>query len=405
MTAGASPAAAAPVALSLDVTAVPPSPGGAGRYTVNLAAGLALRGDVRLTLVSRASDAARWRQLAPQAEVSGAAPSPRPARLVWEQVRLPGLLAGLPVQLHHSPHYTMPEAASLPRVVTVHDLTFFDHPEWHERSKVAFFRRAVRSAAERAEVLICVSRSTADQLRRTCRVAGEVRVIPHGVDHSRFHPIAGGGELGTLGGLGVRQPYVAFVGTIEPRKDVPTLVRAFDKIAHRHQDLSLVLAGGRGWGDKALQQALGEMRRPQRVLRLGYLADAALPALLRHAAAVAYQSLAEGFGLPVLEALACGAPVVTSGGTPMGEIASGAALLVPPGDPDALAGALDMLVQGDEGLAARAARGLEVARRHTWDASIAAHVEAYRAAIARAAAGQQGRPRRRGVIRRVAGGV
>ncbi|MGH9069205.1 MAG: glycosyltransferase family 4 protein [Acidimicrobiales bacterium] len=410
----------ADLAVSLDVSAVPLRPAGAGHYTVALATRLAAFPGLDLTLVSRASDAGRWEALAPAARLEAVVPDPRPARLLWEQTKMPKLLARLPVQVHHGPHYTMPEAASLARVVTVHDLTFFDHPEWHERSKVVLFRRAVRVAAAHADVLVCVSRTTAQRLVELCPPAGEVVVVPHGVDHSRFHPGTlldretgaspadgarptpagpagagaaparspsgrGGQEGGeaALASLGVVAPYVAFVGTVEPRKDAPTLVRAFDRMCPAHPGLTLVLAGGAGWGEKELSQAISAARHPERMLRLGYVPEEAVPELLKGAAAVAYPALEEGFGLPVLEALACGAPLVTTAGTVMEELAGGAALLVEPGDVDGLAGALDMLVRGDSGLEVRRARGLAVASRYTWTASAAGHVGAYRAAVDR----------------------
>ena len=117
-------------------------------------------------------------------------------------------------------------------------------------------------------------------------------------------------------------------------------------------------------------------------MRAGYVADAVVAALLRRAAAVAYPSLEEGFGLPALEALACGTPLVTTTGSAMQEVVEGAAVLVTPGDVDGLAGALDLLVRRDEGLPARRTRGLAVAARHNWSASAAGHLTAYQAAIA-----------------------
>ncbi|MGH9065017.1 MAG: glycosyltransferase family 4 protein [Acidimicrobiales bacterium] len=380
---GAPGAPGPPLAVSLDVSAVPEQPAGAGQYSIALVRTLARRSDVALTLVARTTDGSRWVELAPGARVEAVVPDPRPMRLLWEQARLPGLLAHLPVDVHHGPHYTMPETASLPRVVTIHDLTIFDHPEWHERSKVLYFRRAVRVAAAHADVLVCVSRTTARRLEALCGPVGEVLVVPHGVDHGRFHPGDGppdGDGLGPLAALGIRQPYVAFLGTIEPRKDVPTLVRAFDRLCPAHPGLSLLLAGTPGWGEKDLEQAMSEARHPDRIVRLGYVPEAVVPDLLRRAAAVAYPALEEGFGLPVLEALACGSPLVTTSGTVMEEMADGAALMVEPGDADGLAGALDMLVRGDQGLAERRARGLTVAARYTWAASAAGHVQAYRAA-------------------------
>src|SRR6185437_14963994 len=129
--------------------------------------------EVDLTLVSRRHDAGRWEGLAgPPAAgtVLAAAPGPRPLRLAWEQLALPRLLTRSGVAVHHGPHYTMPERATVPVVVTVHDCTFFDHPEWHERSKVRLFRRAITVAARRAAVIVCVSATTAERLEEVCPV-------------------------------------------------------------------------------------------------------------------------------------------------------------------------------------------------------------------------------------------
>jgi glycosyltransferase involved in cell wall biosynthesis len=264
--------------------------------------------------------------------------------------------------------------------VTIHDCTFFDHPEWHVRSKAAFFRRAIRRAALRAAVLICVSQTTADRLHANCPVRAPVVVAPHGVDHARFAPDepAAGADRAALQPLGLPgdRPLVVFVGTLEPRKGVDSLVTAFDRLAAAHPDAVLVLGGQPGWGMDETERALAAARHRDQIVRTGYLPDAAVPALLRRAAVVAYPALEEGFGLPALEALACGAPVVTTEGTAMAEFAGDAALLVPPANPEALAGALQCALDEGRGTA-RTARGLTVAAAHTWDASLARHLYAY----------------------------
>jgi glycosyltransferase involved in cell wall biosynthesis len=372
------------LAVSLDVSAVPVRPGGAGYYTMELAQGLAGREDVGLSLVTRRGDEERWRDLAGDAAVRGAVPVSRPARLVFEQLRLGSVLRSVGVEVHHGPHYTMPARSPVPCVVTIHDCTFFDHPEWHLRSKAAFFRRAIRRAARHAAVLVCVSQVTEDRLRAVCDVRAPVVVAPHGVDHQRFTPRepAEGADRTVLAALGVPvdRPLVAYVGTLEPRKGVVPLIAAFDEVARHQPDAVLVLGGQTGWGMAETERALAAARHPERIVRTGYLPDPAVPALLRQAAVVAYPALEEGFGLPALEALACGAPLVTTESTAMAEMARGAALLVPPADVAALALALRTALEDGRGTD-RQLLGITVARERTWEASITLHRQAYALAL------------------------
>jgi glycosyltransferase involved in cell wall biosynthesis len=369
-----------PLGLSLDVSAVPAHPGGAGHYTMSLARGLAVHPHVALTLIARRGDTVRWHELAGGTPCRDTVPGSRPVRLAFEQLGLPRLLRSIGASVHHGPHYTMPERSPVPCAVTIHDCTFFDHPEWHVRSKAAFFRRAIRRAAQRAAVLICVSQTTAERLHASCPVRAPVVVAPHGVDHARFAPDepAPGADREALASLGIpdERPLVVFLGTLEPRKGVASLVAAFDRIASADSDMVLVLGGQPGWGLDATEEALGVARHRDRIVRTGYLPDAAVPALLRRAAAVAYPALEEGFGLPALEALACGAPLVTTKGTAMAEFAGDAALLVPPGDADALADALRTAI-GEGRNTSRTARGLAVAAEHTWEATVTRHLHAY----------------------------
>jgi glycosyltransferase involved in cell wall biosynthesis len=372
--------------VSLDVSAVPVRPGGAGYYTMAIAQGLAVRDDVALSLVARRNDGQRWPALVGGATVRGAVPAFRPGRLAFEQLRLGSVLRSMAVQIHHGPHYTMPARSPVPCAVTIHDCTFFDHPEWHVRSKAAFFRRAIRRAARHAAVLICVSQTTEDRLRATCDVRAPVVVAPHGVDHGRFTPDepADGADRLVLSALGVPadRPLVAFVGTLEPRKGVVPLLAAFDQVARAHPDAVLVLGGATGWGMAETERALAAARHPERIVRTGYLPDEAVPALLRQAAVVTYPALEEGFGLPALEALACGAPLVTTEGTAMAELAGKAALLVPPGDVAALAAAVESALDGGR-TTDRRELGLGVARERTWEASVALHLQAYAVGRAR----------------------
>ena len=362
---------------------MPPNAGGVGRYVSGLLGALDRRDDVSVVVLVRAGDVVRWRDVAPGSSVRDVAPRSVAVRLAWEQAVLPGLLKRISPAVHHGTHYTFPRRAEVPKVVTIHDLTFVEHPEWHSRAKALFFADAIRAAAKRAEAIVCVSRTTADKLSTLFAPAGTVVVAPHGVDRDRFsldqppeHPDSEAVRL-----LEVSVPYVLCLGTVEPRKDVPTLVRAFDKLSDRHPSLSLVIAGG-GWprAEATLRRAVSASRHPGRVRRLGFVADSDVPALLRQAAAVVYPSLEEGFGLPALEALACGAATITTRGSAMEEFAAGAALMFDPGDDATLAELIHQMVIGDPTFDARRSAGVSIAAEHTWEASAERHVEAYRAA-------------------------
>jgi glycosyltransferase involved in cell wall biosynthesis len=377
---------AAALAVSLDVSAVPARPGGAGYYTIEIARGMYARDDIALTMLARRGDQRRWPGGA--SSVVGAVPVSRPARLGFEQIRFPRLLRTLGVQVHHAPHYTMPVRARVPCVVTIHDCTFFDHPEWHVRSKALFFRRAIRQAAFHAAALVCVSEVTATRLRASCEVRAPIVVAPHGVDHQRFTPVepAPGSDQAILVANGIPhdRPVVAFVGTLEPRKGVASLVAAFDRVAEVERDAILVLCGQIGWGMAETERAMAAARYAERIVRVGYLPDQVIPALLRQATVVAYPALEEGFGLPALEALACGAPLITTEGTAMADLAGEAAHLVRPGDVATLSDALGFaLAGGRDGsdTARRRTIGLTLASRFTWASSVATHVRAYQVAL------------------------
>lgn len=369
--------------VSVDASAVPSQAGGVGRYVAGLLGALDERNDVSLDVITVRGDSQRWRTAAPGASISAAAPRSVAGRLAWEQAAMPRLLRDIAPAVHHSTHYTLPRRAKVAKVVTIHDLTLVEHPEWHSRSKALFFAHAIKVAAREAQVLVCVSRTTANRLTARFRLAGHVMIAPHGVDTERFQPTENreGLDAEALRLIGVTVPYVLYLGTVEPRKDVPTLVRAFGRISGSHPTLSLVIAGG-AWAseEKRLTRAIDASSHPEKIKRLGFVSDNDVPPLLRQSAAVVYPSIEEGFGLPALEALACGAPTVTTRGSAMEEFTDGGALMFDPGDDATLAELIHQLVIGDPTLDARRSAGLAIAAAHTWEASAERHMAAYRVA-------------------------
>ena len=368
--------------VALDVSAVPPRLAGAGRYIAELARRLPTAG-VETTLVTRRDDTQRWHDKSPRSRVASIVPNARAARLAYEAWLVGRSAPAKSVDVWHSPHYTMPRRRSTPTVVTIHDLTFFTNPEWHERSKVPFFRRAITYAAEHADVLVSVSDFTARQIEQLLPSHAPVVVAPLGVDLARFTTDAShDAEKFRAHGLALGVPYIFFLGTVEPRKGLDVLLAAFADVARADPDVELWLAGQAGWGVKAIELALANHVVASRIRRLDFVDDAVLPALLRQSRTVAYPSRGEGFGLPVLEALACGAVVVTSSDTVMAEVAGGNATLTRAGDPSQLANALvATIATSDEERSQQRVVARARAEQFTWDASIAQHLRAYETAV------------------------
>ena len=368
--------------VALDVSSAPAHLAGAGRYMRELAERLPGEG-VATTLVTRRHDAQRWREWSPESTLAPIVPDRRVSRLAYEAWGLGTSAAAQRAQVWHAPHYTMPRRGSTRTVVTVHDLTFFTNPEWHERSKVSFFRRALRYAARHADVLVSVSEFTADLIDDFLPDHAPVVVAPHGVDLRHFSLEGFADEtLLRSNGLPAEVPYVLFVGTAEPRKGLDVLLRAFSDVARDDRSLELWIAGQAGWGARVVDETPLDASVRSRVRRLGFVSDEVLPALLRRSRLVAYPSRGEGFGLPVLEALACGAMVVTSRATVMADVAAGTATLATAGDETDLREAIAATLMLDD--AARTLRshaGRARAEHFTWGASLAQHLAAYHLAL------------------------
>jgi glycosyltransferase involved in cell wall biosynthesis len=333
-------------------------PGGIATVTIELLKALSEGGDLDLVGV-----AARHRRPPPDPFIPPipVRSMPFPRRVLyesWQWLRWPPIeRATGPVDVVHDAGYVVPPSKA-PLVATVHDLLFLEYPghyTWHTR---AVLRRGLELARRHSRLIMCPSRAT----MADCQTAGigpeRLRLVPWGV---RGRPVEEEDAHRVRIRYGLYRPFVLFSGTIEPRKNLRRVIDAFRSLDRT--DLELVLAGPQGWreGIETALEPLGGRAR-----RLGFVPRPDLDALYASATVVVYPSLREGFGLPVLEAMAQGAPVVTSAGTATEEVAGNAAVLVDPLDVDAIASAIDRLLD-DHGLAERLGQaGRERAAGFTW---------------------------------------
>jgi glycosyltransferase involved in cell wall biosynthesis len=262
-----------------------------------------------------------------------------------------------PVDVVHATAVAFPPAIA-PVVVTIHDLAFLHDPRLATRHGHRFFRRGLELARRHARLVMCPSQATIDECIDAGLDRDRLRLVPWGVAPSTVtmddvRPI--------LDRYSIDRPYVLFAGTVEPRKNLPRLLEAFARVPN---DVDLVLVGPSGWNE-SIDAQLGALG--SRVRTLGFLGRGELDALLAGASVFCYPSLREGFGLPVLEAMAQGTPVVTSNSTSTAEIAGDAGILVDPVDVDAIAGAIRSLLDDRPEARRLGDKGRQRAREFTWE--------------------------------------
>ncbi|HRW36938.1 MAG TPA: glycosyltransferase family 1 protein [Aquihabitans sp.] len=281
-----------------------------------------------------------------------------------------------PVDVVHATAVAIPPTDA-PLVVTVHDLAFLADPTQPTRHGLRFFRRGTELARRRARLILVPSEATAAECRDAGFDPARIRLVPWGVDRRAV----GRTEVEAVRRThGLERPYVLFVGTFEPRKNLGGLLQGARALAGR--DVELVLVGPDGWNEDAGPKIDALERAGVTVRRLGWVAPSDLPALYAGAAAFCFPSRREGFGMPVLEAMAQGAPVVTSAGTATEEAAGGAALLVDPLDPDAIGEALAAILDDGALAADLARRGRLRAAEASWARTAELTAAAYREAAA-----------------------
>jgi glycosyltransferase involved in cell wall biosynthesis len=299
----------------------------------------------------------------------------RPLREAWRRFDHPGLewWTG-PVDVVHGTNFVAPPTRRAAAVVTVHDLTSLHLPELCDDATLVY-PEMLRRAMARGAMVHAVSRFVADEMV-TDLGADPDRVV---VIHSGVPPVpAADPAVGRA--LAGAERYVLALGTVEPRKDLPLLVRAFDTVAAARPGVRLVIAGPDGWGGQALGRALARSDHPGQMVRLGWVDADQRAGLLRGASVLAYPSRYEGFGFPPLEAMTVGVPVVASDAGALPEVLGDSAVLVPVGDGDALAQALARVLDDPEHQATLVEAGHRRVRRYDWARTAEHMVDLYRRA-------------------------
>ncbi len=351
-----------------------PVPGGSGRYIVELARELGAQGiSARGVAARHGADESSAHDLGLDIPVVHSLLPRRVLYAAWDRLDRPTVDGLAPeADLVHATTWTIPPTEK-PLVVTVHDVAFLRDSAHFTSHGTAYFIRALARTRARADLIVVPSQATA----RDCLEAGvredRLRVIPHGVRHTEV-------SVDQIDAFAARhdlaRPYVLWVGTHEPRKNLATLLRAYRVLLDRRTDLDLMLVGPAGWGDDTEERSLLAALPADRVHVVGRLGDLDLACAYAHARVFCFPSIWEGFGLPVLEAMDQGVPVVTSRETSMAEVTGSAGLLVDPMSPGEVADALAAAAGPEHD--AMSASGRAIAARFTWEASAQAHAAVYR---------------------------
>lgn len=366
--------------IGYEITSVGTQPSGVGTYALQLLLGMAeVESRHEYLLFSNRPD--HRRQLASLPAVQDLA-RPFPNRMLWMQLLLPGQLSAARPDICHYPNSIGPLRSPVPYVVTIHDMTLSMMPRHHPLRKQLLVRPLIPLVARRAARIITVSSQAREDIVRLLRVPAERVVVVPEAAAAIFRP-AGAAELARVRETyGLRRPYILYIGTLEPRKNLVRLIRAWHQLRQRraapHQ---LVIVGAPGWQYRSIYEEAQRLGYADDVVFPGYLPRADLPAIYSAADAFAFPSLAEGFGLPVVEAMACGTPVLTSDTPALREVAGEAAVRVDPWSVASIAEGLERLLTDRDLHAAMRTAGLARAAHFSWHRAARETLAVYHGAL------------------------
>ena len=368
--------------VGIDCTAAAHQRAGIGRYTRGIVGALARLGGEHAfdMIVAGGEGAARGPgslgvglEIPDNFRIRTLPLSPRFWTTIWHRLHMPlpvDLILG-PVDVFHSPDYVLPPLRRGKTLVTIHDLSFLRHPEGAEPNLRGYLCAAVPHSLEKADLILGDSENTRQDIIELFGVRPErVQVVYPGVDQA-FRVIEDQQALAAVKeAYSLDYPFILSVGTLEPRKNLIRLLDAYAVLrAGGDLEHKLVIAGGKGWLYDGIFRRVEELSLQEDVTFLGYLPEEHLPAVYCLSDLLVFPSLYEGFGLPPLEAMACGTPVITSDSSSLPEVVGEAGLMVPPGDAEALADTIRKVLADSELREDLVRRGLSRAAEFTWHAA------------------------------------
>lgn len=297
-------------------------------------------------------------------------------RILWEQFKLPKLLRQMGIDILHSPGFIAPLRMTAKSVVTIHDMTFFSHPQYHTKFKRFYFKKMIPLTAKKAAVIIADSENTKKDICKYLDADKQkIAVIHLGVGKDFKKIDAGKAKKFISRKYGIKNKFILFVGMIEPRKNLQRLVDAFLQL--KEHELKLVIVGKKGWQMDEFFKMIKELKLEDSIIFPGYVPDDDLVKFYNAAEVFVYPSMYEGFGIPVLEALACGCPVITSNTSSMPEITGPAAVLINPADTQDIKKAMQKLLKNEQLRKTLSEQGIEQAKKFSWQKTAQKTLEAY----------------------------
>ena len=374
--------------LAFDASATPNHLVGAGYYIKELVRLVDKDESIELHIITRKNDSDRFKLFAPNSVIHAIAPNNIASRITFQAYKLGQYVDALKADVFHGPHYQLPIKMKTKSVVTIHDTTLITHKDVHHLRKTIYFSKMIPFAIKNANAIVAVSQSSADDIQNLFEDTTNISVCRLGVDADRFFPYKSKSDpqikkdADLLANIGITGDYIGFLGLLEPRKSIPTLIKAFGRIAKDFPDLKLIVAGSQGWGIDEIRESSALTRVATRIILPGRLSDEQAGAFMRQSKVFVYPSLYEGFGLPVLEAMACGSATITTNSSSLKELAGtgvdAGALLFKPKDDEKLAELLDKLLSDEKSVETYSKKAIARASKYSWEQCAKDHIKVYK---------------------------